>query len=344
MTRGRQTRPLLPIDRLVCLLHDAPLLSFSRNLNRPEVELLVAPLRFGSDRKAVHDSRVQIRLEGVKGIAACYRPNDAMARLSRFKVVDPIRVLPDGTLPVGRCDLYAAYHTEDVRLVLNESRVQWLVAKSRPSGRPLAMFPDRQHDQLTLLVWFKSFTLSQSSPLSLDAFERQHRAWWKECDRCQQEAQTPSDERMDFVIPAGSGEAERAFWTPGPDAPIELPPAKGRLGALVAAVNAWALSEHRRDRTTKGNDGSRPYLRQILDWWIEGNEAAIKIRGLEHYPSFGADMPAEATDVIYVLRFRRSGKTWQVGARHSGRSEIWKGPKGPKRPAWLRAWTACPVT
>jgi hypothetical protein len=324
------------------VLHDARLWHADVALDgdQARMQLLVSALRGDEQGRTLNDTRVLLYLFGVRAIAVAYEPG-IMQRVSEMRVKTPVVIEPDSGrvsgLGKGYIEFFAPRRASVANLMCS-SRVDWLVGSGRPAGTPLGV----RGDEGTLLVWFASFREDVMVPFELDEWERQCERWWKGWRTYHEEGSDGTDRLMDAAIPAGSADSA-LHWTPAPRESVcqleetDLPLAIGR------AVAAWAKAEHGKDRRTKGERGSRPYFREVLEWWVEGRAAAVRLRGLSCWLKYDDDDRAETQDCIFEFRLRKEGREWRVDVGGEVELSKFARPRLPRRRRWMSDWKATEI-
>lgn len=333
----RRANKQVSIRDLVSVLHDAKIWGFSVVPKERRAYFTATCLRLDSGGSLPDDRRVICHFTGLGAVAIAYE-SDVFTRPSQRGATERFSLV--GTdLPL---DMGGEIRTESGAMLaskLADPSTHWLAGTSgRIKGRKLIAF-DVQRGQLsaTVLLWFRSFDAKVYASLSMKVWIRQNNAWWKEWRRYHEgkAGPKPIDPQMDAAIPAGSQDGSVQPWSV-PSDPVELAEAPGVPAWLVRAANAWASGEHRAGRRSGWRSGSRPFLREVLDWWVEGRHAAIRLRGIEHY-AWSDEKDEAAHDTVFELRFLRVAKQWCVSRRNSSLSRFFR-PRLVSKSAWHKDW------
>ncbi len=333
----RKTRKVIVSD-LVSVLHDAEIWGFSVVSKEGRAYFTATCLRLDHRELVPQDRRVICHFTGLGAVAIAYR-TDLFTKPKEVAVSERFALI--GTdLPFDVGGEVEAATGPALSSMLSDPSTHWVVGSARHiKGRKLISFNiQRGRLKATVLLWFRFFDAKVYAPLSMEDWKRQNNAWWKAWHRYHNRkfSSKPIDPRMDLAIPAGSSDD---LATPSPDPPdeIEVAEAPAVPAWLLKAANAWACEEHRMGRRTGWESGSRPFLREVLDWWVAGKHAAIRLRGVEHY-AWTDEQDDAAHDAVFELRFVRMGTRWCVSRQRSCRSRFFR-PRLVGKPAWHRRWS-----
>ncbi len=336
-TVQRKANKTVSISDLVSVLHDAKLWGFSVVLKERRAYFTATCLRLDQDGSVPEDQRVICHFTGLGAVAIAYE-SDVFTKPSEKGATEHFSLV--GTdLPFDIGGEVRTASGSTLASMLADPSTHWLAGTGgRIKGRKLIAF-DVQRGQLsgTVLLWFRSFEAKVYTSLPMKEWIRQNSAWWKAWRRYHdgKSGPKPIDPQMDAAIPLGSCD-EPTQPCPAPSDKVELAEAPGVPAWLATAANAWASEEHRVGRRSGWHRGSRPYLREVLDWWVEGKHAAIRMRGIEH-DAWSDEQDKAAHDTVFELRFVRVAKHWCVSRRKSSLSRFFR-PRLISKPAWHKDW------
>jgi hypothetical protein len=210
--------------------------------------------------------------------------------------------------------------------------------------------------------------LSAGVVLDLDVWAAQREAWWAswadDWDETGQEAddlenQEEPVEEAAFIPAAEETVADSSYRPPDEPAfqlePTDAPPAllepiRDMLEGFLARdwtrlARAWpdydkSPEERARELAERhlGDEFGRwVYARQVDDWWAEGRQACVIVRGLGHCIPDGDD-PAVNEETVLSIALRKADRGWRIwtlnqGWPACGSADSFDGPK-----PWLDGW------
>jgi hypothetical protein len=361
--------------RISDLLHDARLqhLEWDQALGR--VTLVFDPLRRAPDGSDLADSTVTFCLSGVSAIVAGYervvagiRPSEY--RLDRLLEVDDLRDWPFAPQEVFVSVNSPACQDD----VLNAPLTRWLFGgqddlddcdiRLGVTFEYCALF-GLPTNHVRLLFGCADFEiLSESIPLDLETWTSQYAAWWEHWrrywDQTRAEEARATGRREETFIPVRPSAPPDRSYCPPPEPtvvwqPTDLP------AELLQVLTDWIESTHQQDwlrlarvypnldvdsterarqlaRWAEQDFGRWWYARQIDGWWVEGSNAEVVVRGVEHSsPDEGE--PARNTETVWTVRLRRCPDGWVIRTWAQGWPVYGSAPSlHLSEKPWVRRW------
>lgn len=359
------------------LLHDAQLLTVEWKPELAQVVLMFDCLRRNADGSEMADRSVEIRLVGVHRIAAYYDPVDIRLRPSSCRLDDPFIASDLENWPLPPLEAFLAINSEESLFSMATSwRVDWLQGcPMPPAADRCALFIHLQinkHDngetasERSLYFECDSIhTLSSGVPLDLDHWAGQFDAWWKSWEQhCQRGEGSDGEDRElveeDAFIPSGEDPPQDLSYRP-PDRTAFSVQRTGAPAALLQPIQdmheaildrnwarlarAWPNYDKNTDERAReleeqylGLDFGRwAYVRQVDEWWEEGNQACVTVRGIEHSAPDDED-PATNQEVVITYALRKSDRGWRILTFSQGWPEYGSADSSDGPKPWLDEW------
>ncbi|GEM_PF-2473220 len=207
---------------------------------------------------------------------------------------------------------------------------------------------------------------SKGEPRDLNLWDTQCAAWWSGWknhwkDRPSRDPEGYEPTTEDTMIPAMKSDAdpnyappqEPAFVLSAHDAPDELliPLRNWFEGKLkkdwLMVARAWPWGDEPEERARKLSSGdpdtSWGYARAVDEWWQEGENASVKLRGIEHNAPF-SNNPAKNTETLWTFALRHLTGEWTIqGISYRCPSYDSSIALDDGKKPWLADWRSGPV-
>lgn len=326
------------------LLQDAALVDVQWRPEIKQLSLYFQCLRRNIDGTDIENSEVELRLCNVTGIAAYYNPLHYSKRPSQCTVEDQDLY---AQLLDWNYEPYEALLSINSRQALFDMETswknEWLYGEAvcdKPNAR-FQLFVDRvstPNKEMGYGLHFSGNELcvfSNGVPLDIAVWNKQFEAWWKGWrNHWKGDNAGYNHAQEDAFIPAGTDPPPNLSYKPpaipvfqieNTEAPQEIlePICNYHEGILnrnwEQVAKAWTnfdLSIEKWAEKLRGsfqgmNFGRWVYVRTIEDWWIEGSQACVFAKGIEHQMPDEED-PARNLDIIVKYGLRLSNTGWVI--------------------------------
>lgn len=358
-------------SRLPELLYDATLTALEWQAELAVLLMTFDCLRRNADGTEIANREVEVKAEGVACIAAYYNPAKISKRPSEFALKLPftVRDLQRWNQQPAKATL-SVNSRHDRFLMATSWRIDELVGQYGRGATPqnaCALHLQFEHDcgdddcEACLYAEGSSIRiLSGGLPLALPEWEKQYAAWRKHWEQHWEDKEAddagckPVEE--DTFVPAGEESIDESYEPPqkagvniqSTDAPLELlAPLRDFLEGHLAKdwqrmARAWPVFDktatERAQELRDSEYGRWKYLRHVDGWWMEGHQACVTARGIEHSMPLDDEFPAENTETVVEYALRKAPDRWVV----VGYSQGWP-PHGSARELdgpkpWLDEW------
>lgn len=339
---------------LIDLLHSAPITRWAWQPARQELRLAYASNRADNEGRVLKHP-VNLTLRGVTAVALSLDLTDPSVRPSTVQLPPPLSLRsfrgwkhadwccgPTFTkgwaLTAARTALRLDWFVGDLR-ALRSAPLQAVIDTWLP---PVQNSAPCQFEGALLIGAASACVHCRGKPLPIRQWENQFDNWWKQWEETELRAAGAAGSP---ATTSDSSTPPRRPHSP-PRQPVFAVGATNLEAQLRSTLAEWFSALRQGDaaflRRRHGwtfFDADRPgYARDIEDWWIEGDRAYVRVRGIEYQHNFESSSP-ELLEAVWAFSFIRRRGMWLINSLSTSYPLYGSAPTVPlRKKPWLRTW------